>query len=110
MQVMVGLEQAGIAQRVEVGDAIEKGLFAILVETEIAHAKSVTHGCDAGGGALGVVSNERRTRWPACRVARLDLPLEVVGVKVDNAWEDEVAVQILPVDVRLVDRRNPAVT
>ena len=64
-------------------------------------------------GQLGVVGEDRRPLRPAHPRPRLQVPLEVVGVQLDQPRRQEVAVAVLgPAPARrapVLDRRDPAV-
>ena len=81
-------------QRVEVGDAVAEGLGAPGVEAEIAEAERVQHGGHARRRALRVMRQHRGARRPARSGARLHLAFQVVGVDVDHAGDQVVAVEV----------------
>ncbi len=93
MQVVVALHQRRFGQRIH-RHAIAEGADAFLVEPEIAQAQRIQHRGDAGGGALRVMRHHRRTRRPAGQRTRLHLAFEIVGVHIDNAGNQVVAVEI----------------
>ena len=95
VQEMLGLQQIGIRQRVEIDDAVAERADALLVEAQIAEAQRVEHGGHAGGGALRVMRHHRRARRPARQRARLHLALQIVGVHIDDARDQVVAVHIV---------------
>ena len=84
MQEVLGLQQIGVGQRVEIDHAVAEGADALLVEAEIAEAQRVEHRGDAGGGALRVVRDHGGARRPARQRARLHLTFQIVGVHVDD--------------------------
>ena len=94
VQEMVRLQQVGLGQRVQIDDAILEGADALLVEAEIAEAQRVEHGGDAGRGALRVMRHHRRARRPARQRARLHLAFQIVGVHIDDAGNQVIAVQV----------------
>jgi hypothetical protein len=69
-------------------------LHSIIIETEIANAEGIEDGGDAGGCALGVMSDERGPRGPAGIVARLHLAFEVVRVQIDDPRDEVIPVEI----------------
>mgnify|MGYP001191752746 CR=1 FL=1 len=81
-------------QRIEVGDAVEEGLPAPLVEAEITEAERIEHRGHAGRGALRVMREHRGTGRPAGIAARLHLAFEVVGMHVHHAGDQVVALQV----------------
>lgn len=63
----------------------------------------VEHRGYAGGGKLGVVSQQRRHHRPAHIRSRRDVALEIVRVELDQAGQQEIAVEI----ERARDARTP---
>ena len=59
-----------------------------------AHAQRVEDGGDAGGGQLGVMGADGGVVRPVDLGARRDVAFEVVGVQLDEARADEVAVAV----------------
>ena len=94
MQEVVRLQQPGLGQGVQIDDAVVEGLDALLVEAEVAQAERVQHRGDAGGGALRVVRHHGGAGRPARQAARLHLAFQVVGVDIDDAGDEVVAVQV----------------
>ncbi len=94
MQEMLGFEQAGAGQRIEVGDAVAAGLGAAFLEAEIAEAERVEHGRDPRRRALRVVGDEGGAGRPARVAARLHLAFQIVGVGVHDAGDQVVAAAI----------------
>ena len=95
MQEVLGLQQIGIVQRIEIDHAILERAHPLLVEAEIAEAQRIEHRGDAGRGALRVVRDHRRARRPACQRARLHLAFQIVGVGIDDAGDQVVAVEVV---------------
>ena len=94
VQEMLGLQQIRLGQRVEIDDAVLEGADALLVEAEIAQAQRVEHGGDAGRGALRVMRHHGGARRPARQRARLHLPFQIVGMQIDDAGNQIVAVHV----------------
>ena len=94
VQEVVRLQQLGVRQRVEIGDAVAERADTLLVEAQIAEAQRVEHGGHAGGGTLRVMRHHRRARRPARQRARLHLAFQIVGVHVDDAGNQVVAVHV----------------
>ena len=94
VQEVLGLQQVGAVQRIEIDHAVLEGADALLVEAEIAEAERVEHRGDAGGGALRIMRDHGGARRPARQRARLHLALQVVGVDIDDAGDQVVAVQV----------------
>ncbi len=95
VQEVFGLQQVGIVERIEIDHAILEGAHPLLVKPEVAETERVEHGGDAGGGALCVVRDHRRARRPARQRARLHLALQVVGMGIDDARDQVVAVEVV---------------
>ena len=55
MQEVLGFQQIGIGQRVEIDHAVAKCADALLVETQIAKTQRIEHRGHAGAGALRIV-------------------------------------------------------
>lgn len=94
MEQMVGFQQPGFGQAVEIGDALDEGALAILLEAEIADAEGIENRGDARARALGVMGDHGGAGRPARIDARLHLALEVVGMEVDDAGDEQVAGKI----------------
>jgi hypothetical protein len=80
-----------------VGDGVgERGGGAAVAagRAGVADAERVQHRGDAGGGELGVVRDEGRQRRPEHLRSRVDVPLKVVRVELDEARDEVVALQI----------------
>jgi hypothetical protein len=94
MQEMLGLEQPGVGECVEVDHAFLKGLYPLLVEAQVTDAERIQHRGDAGRGALGVMRHHRRAGRPAGIAARLHLALQIVGMHVDHAGDQVVSLHV----------------
>ena len=55
MQEVLGLQQVGFTERIEVHDAVAERANALLVEAQIAEAQCIKYRRDTGGGALRIV-------------------------------------------------------
>ena len=95
VEEMLRLQQPGIAQRIQVAHAVEEGLAAPGIEAEIAEAERIQHRGHAGRGALRVMRQHRRPARPAGIGARQHLAFQVVGMHVDHAGDQVVAVEVL---------------
>ena len=93
MKKMLDAQQPGALERVEIGDPFLEGAVAVLLVAEVADAERVQHRGHAGGGALRVVRDHRLARGPAGAAARMHLAFEVVGMQIDRAGDQRVAVE-----------------
>ena len=94
MQEMLGFQQPGIRQRVQVAHAVLEGGDSVLFEAEITQAERIQHRGHSADRALRVMGDHRRAGRPARVAARLDLALEIVGMHVDHAGHQHVAVHV----------------
>ena len=94
MQKVVGFQQPGLGQRIQIDYAVSEGLDPFRIEPEVPQAKRVQHRGNPGRRTLRVVCDHGGPGRPARQAARLHLPFQVVGMNVDNAGNDGVAVQV----------------
>src|SRR6185437_7749127 len=94
MQKMLGLQQPGHGKRVEISHAVVEGPDALGVEAQVTDAKRVEHRRYTGGRALRIVRDHRGTRWPSGVAARLDLPLEIIRVQVNEPCNQIISVKV----------------
>jgi hypothetical protein len=94
VQVVVRTQQVFLAAVVERGERLVPGAAAQALGVGLADAQRVEDGGDAGGGHLGVVRQQRGHLGPLHLRARHQVALEVVGVHLDQAGQQVVALEV----------------
>ena len=94
MQEVFGFQEAGGSEDVEIGDAVGQGALAVFLEAEVTDAEGVEDGGDARHSALCVMRQEGGARGPARAGPWLNLTLEVVGMEIDDARDEEVTLEV----------------
>ena len=114
VQAVADAQEAGVAEPVDAGGE-GAGVLAVAglaAGDQRADAQGVEDRGDAGAGELGVVGEDRRRLGPDHAGAGLEVALEVVGVELDQAGGEVVAVAVLGPARHAgagVDRRDQAV-
>ncbi len=92
VQEMTDLEHACRARRQQF-----VGQFACIIDIAPlagmngAHPHGVEHGCNPGRGKFGIMCNQGGQMGPVHFGARLDMPLDIVGMQLDQTGQNPVA-------------------
>ena len=111
MQMVVGPQQILLGALLDRADHRVPGATAQAVGVGIAHAQCVKHGGDARGGHFGVVCDQSGHLGPLHFGPGHQVALKVVGVHLDKAGHEVVALQVPALRVRrraLVHRMDAA--
>jgi hypothetical protein len=94
MNEVFGFQQCRVRQGVDVGNSLNEGPLAVLLKAEVAHAEGVEDGGDPCARALSVVGDHGGARRPAGIDSGLNLAFEIIGMEVDDARDQQIALEV----------------